>query len=133
MTIDRVPTPFDGKIYTPDWHAWRDPDIPDWIDPVEVLLTRHLGTPVENKPAIVGDGVVTTYGELSKLVDRFAGALAGLGVAPESRLLLFGTDSLDYVAVWLATVRVGAIPVVVSDLYKSRDLLYFITDRKSHV
>jgi len=41
---------------------------------------------------------------------------------------LFGTDSLDYVATWLGAVRLGAIPVVVSDLYKQKDLLYFLTD-----
>ena len=47
---------------------------------------------------------------------------------PEPRLLLFGTDSLDYVTTWLAAVRLGAIPVVVSDLYKPRELLYFLAD-----
>ena len=128
MMLDRAPTPYDDKIYTPDWRAWRDPEIPDWIDPIEVLLRRHLGTPAEGKPAIVADGAAVTYGELAKLVDRYAGALAALGVVPESRLLLFGTDSLDYVVTWLAAVRIGAVPVVISDLYKPKDLLYFLID-----
>jgi benzoate-CoA ligase len=128
MTIDRVPTPYDDKIYSPEWHAWRDPEIPDWIDPVDVLIGRHLGTPVENKPALIVDGKAVSYRELAALVEKYAGALAAIGVVPESRLLLFGTDSLDYVAIWLATVRLGAIPVVVSDLYKQPDLLYFLID-----
>ena len=42
--------------------------------------------------------------------------------------MLFGTDSLDYVATWLGSVHAGAIPVVVSDLYKQKDLLYFLVD-----
>ena len=126
--LDRAPTPSDDNIYTPDWRGWRDPEIPDSIDPVEVLLGRHLATPAEGKPAIVADGASVTYGELAKLVDRYAGTLASLGLGPEQRLLLFGTDSLDYIVTWLAAVRLGAIPVVVSDLYKQKDLLYFIAD-----
>jgi benzoate-CoA ligase len=128
MTIDRIKTPYDDKIYSPDWRAWRDPEIPDWIDPVEALLGPHLGTPTENKPAIIADGDTVTYGELARRIERYSGALAGIGLMPESRMLMFGTDSLDYVATWLASVRLGAIPVVVSDLYKSKELLYFLTD-----
>jgi benzoate-CoA ligase len=126
--LDRTPTPYDDQIYAPDWRAWRDPEIPDWMDPVEALIGRHLGTSSEHKPALVADGESVTYGELNRLIDRHAGALAGAGLAPERRMLLFGTDSLDYVATWLGAVRLGAIPAVVSDLYKQKELLYFITD-----
>ena len=128
MMLDRAPTSYDDSIYTPDWRAWRDPEIPDWIDPIDALLGRHLGTPAETKPAIVADGEAVTYGELARQIERHSGALAAIGLGPESRLLLFGTDSLDYVATWLGAVRLGAIPVVVSDLYKQKDLLYFLTD-----
>jgi benzoate-CoA ligase len=128
MTLDRSPTLYDDKIYSPDWRAWRDPDIPDWIDPTDTLIGRHLGTPAETKPAIVVDGATVSYRDLAALVGRYAGVLASLGLGPESRLLLFGTDSLDYVATWLGAVHLGAVPVVVSDLYKQKDLLYFLTD-----
>src|SRR5262249_61199231 len=47
---------------------------------------------------------------------------------PENRILLFGTDSLDYVTMWLGAVRIGAVPAAVSDLYKAPDLLYFVRD-----
>jgi benzoate-CoA ligase len=126
--LDRTPTPYDDKIYPPDWRAWRDPEIPEWIDPIEVLLGRHLGTPVEKKSAAIIDGKAVTYGELARLVERYCGALAGCGLGPESRLLLFGTDSLDYIGTWLGAIHLGAVPAVVSDLYKQKDLLYFLTD-----
>ena len=125
---DRLPTPFDAKIYSADWHAWRDPDVPEWIDPIGVLLDRHIGTPREAKTAIVADGRSVSYGELARTIRQYSAALAAIGLQPESRLLLFGTDSLDYVTTWLAAIRLGAIPVVVSDLYKQRELLYFLVD-----
>jgi benzoate-CoA ligase len=69
-----------------------------------------------------------SYGALAKRVEEVSAGLAGIGVVPENRMLLFGTDSLDYVTMWLAAVRIGAVPAVVSDLYKAPDLLYFIRD-----
>lgn len=128
MPIDRAPTPYDDNIYSADWRAWRDPEVPEWINPVDTLIGRHLGTPIEDRPALIADGVPVSYGTLRQLVRRQAGALAAAGLTPEARLLLFGTDSLDYVATWLGAIDLGAVPAVVSDLYKPKDLLYFLTD-----
>lgn len=124
----RVSTRFDDLIYPPEWRAWRDPDIPEWIDPVGALLDRHLRTATADKSAIVADGKQISYRELAHLVQAHAAGLAAAGLAPEMRMLLFGTDSLDYVAAWLGSIRLGAVPVVVSDLYKTQDLLYFLND-----
>ena len=128
MLIERAATPYDHKIYSPEWHAWRDPEIPASIDPIEILVGRHLGGAARDKPALIVDGETVTYGELAQRIERVAGALAALGLLPEQRMLLFGTDSLDYVTTWLGAVRLGVVPVVVSDLYKASDLLYFLTD-----
>ena len=68
MLLERAPTPCDDKIYSAEWRAWRDPEIPDAIDPVEALIGRHLGTPTEHKTAIIADGEAITYGELARRV-----------------------------------------------------------------
>jgi benzoate-CoA ligase len=128
MSLDRTPTAYDDRIYGAEWRAWQDPDIPDWFDPVEKLIGRHRGTPIEAKTAIIADGEAVSYGALMQRIERYAGVLAAAGLAAEQRMLLFGTDSLDYVCTWLGAVRIGAIPAVVSDLYKQKELLYFITD-----
>ncbi len=124
----RTPTPYDDRIYSQEWHHWRDPEVPECFDPVGWLLDRHLDTPIATKTAIVCNNERITYSELSDRVAKYAGAIAGLGLGPESRLLLFGTDSLDYVTFWLGAVRLGAVPVVISDLYKAKDLAYFLAD-----
>ena len=126
--LKRVPTAFDDRIYGPDWRGWVDPEVPDEISPTALLLDRHLGTPVEHKAALVVDGDAISYGALTRLVAAVSTGLAARGVVPEDRILLFGTDSLDYVAMWLGAVRAGAVPAVVSDLYKARELLYFLRD-----
>jgi benzoate-CoA ligase len=126
--LERVPTTYDDRIYGPDWRDWCDPEVPDEIAPTALLLDRHLGTPVEHKAAVIVDGEATSYGGLARLVAAVSAGLAAHGVVPEDRILLFGTDSLDYIAMWLGAVRTGAIPAVVSDLYKARELLYFLGD-----
>jgi benzoate-CoA ligase family protein len=126
--LTRPPTAYDDKIYTADWRAYSDPAMPETIAPTALLIDRHLGTPVEHKAALVVDGVPVGYRELAERVAALSAGLAAHGVVREDRILLFGTDSLDYVTMWLGAVRIGAIPAVVSDLYKSRDLLYFLRD-----
>jgi benzoate-CoA ligase family protein len=124
----RAKTPYDDRIYPEDWRRWRDPEVPQWLDPVGWLIDRHQNTPTAVKPAIICNDETITYSQLIDRVAAYATALANLGLGPESRLLLFGTDSLDYVTVWLAAIRLGAVPVVISDLYKAKDLAYFLSD-----
>jgi benzoate-CoA ligase family protein len=126
--LDRPPTAYDEKIYTADWRAYADPAMPETIAPTALLIDRHLGTPVEHKAALVVDGEPVSYRELAARVAMVSAGLAAHGVVRENRILLFGTDSLDYVTMWFGAVRMGAIPAVVSDLYKAPDLLYFLRD-----
>jgi benzoate-CoA ligase len=126
--LSRSPTAYDDKIYSADWRAFVDPEVPDAIAPTEILLDRHLGTPVEHKAALIVDDMPVSYGALAKRVAEVSAGLCAIGVVPENRILLFGTDSLDYVTLWLGAIRIGAVPAVVSDLYKAPDLLYFIRD-----
>lgn len=121
-------TPKD-RIYSSDWRSFQDPVIPNWIDPVEVLLGRHLADPeTAEKTALIVDDEKVSYRALNTRVRVAAGGLKEFELHPEQRLLLFGTDSLEYVTFWLAAIHAGLIPAVVSDLYKSKDLLYFLED-----
>jgi benzoate-CoA ligase family protein len=126
--LTRPPTAYDDKIYTTDWRAYADPAMPETIAPTALLIDRHLGTPVEHKTALLVDGVPVNYRELAERVAAVSSGLAEQGVVREDRILLFGTDSLDYATMWFGAVRIGTIPAVVSDLYKASDLLYFLRD-----
>src|SRR5271168_25034 len=126
--LSRAPTAYDDKIYSADWRAFVDPEMPETIAPTAILLDRHLGTPIEHKAAVIVDGEPVSYGALARYVAEVSAGLCAIGVVPENRILLFGTDSLDYISMWLGAVRIGAVPAVVSDLYKAPELLYFIRD-----
>ena len=127
IELDPPATPHDEDLYGPDWRAWRDPPIPDALVPTELLLDRHLPARAD-RVAIIADGVAVSYAQLHARVGRMAAGFAAIGALPEQRVLLFGTDSLDYVVAWLGAIQAGLVPAVVSDLYKAPELLYFIND-----
>ena len=113
------------RIYSADWRAWRDPPVPESFNPTTDLLDRHAAL---GKPALYVDDAAYSYGDLLSATCRAAHALTALGLEPENRILLFGTDSLDYIALWLGAIRAGIVPAVVSDQYKAESLLYFLND-----
>src|SRR6476661_3167222 len=121
-------TPFPiarDRIYSADWRAWRDPAVPESFNPTTYLVDRHAAN---TRPALYVDDASYSYGDLLAASCRAAHALSTLGLEPENRILFFGTDSLDYVALWLGAVRAGIVPAVVSDQYKADGLLYFLND-----
>jgi len=120
--------PIGERIYGPDWRAWRDPEVPETFSPTSVLLDKHLGTPVADKTALIVDDARHSYRALHEAVCRAARGLVDLGLAPENRLLLFGTDCIEFAAVWLGAIRTGIVPVVISDQYKAPMLRYFLED-----
>ena len=111
-----------------DWQNWTDPEIPEIFNPTERLLDKHIGSLTEAKTALMVDDTEYSYGQLLNRTCRAAGALTAIGLEADTRILMFGTDSADYIAIWLGAVRAGIVPAVVSDLYKAENLLYFIRD-----
>ena len=126
--ITRTATAFDDRIYPAEWRSWQDPQIPEHFNGVEILFTRHLRGPTADKAAVIADDVAHSYRDLWSLVVRAASGLRALGLRPGERILLFGTDSVEYLATWLGAVYAGIVPAVVSDLYKTPELLYFLDD-----
>lgn len=115
-------------IYSDDWRGWTDPEPPEYFNPTHLLLDRHMGTPIADKTALIVDQDAYSYAEFLSHVCRAAAGIAARGIAPGTRILLFGTDSLEYMALWFGAIRAGVVPVVISDAYKAPNLLYFLRD-----
>ncbi len=115
-------------IHGDAWKAWEDPQLPDHFNPTTLVLDKHMGTPVRDKIGLLVDGESYSYADLLGAVCQAAHGFCSLGMRPGERVLMFGTNSIEYLAAWLGAIRAGIIPVVVSDLYKAANLLYFIKD-----
>ncbi|HEY5836342.1 AMP-binding protein [Streptomyces sp.] len=77
------------------------------------LVIRSAGRSPD-APAVHGPDGAVTYRELDRLADRFAAALAGRGVRPGDRVVLWSHKSVRAVALMQAALRVGAVYVPVS-------------------
>ena len=86
---------------------------PALFNACEYLLDRHIEAGDGSRVAILFSDQEITYAELHERVVRTASALAALGLAPEQRLLMVVADSPAFVELFLAVLRIGAIPVPV--------------------
>ncbi|WP_353235611.1 acetate--CoA ligase [Diaphorobacter ruginosibacter] len=81
-------------------------------------LDKHLGTPTENKTAIIfeaDDGAVTkvTFKELLARVNQFANALKAHGIKKGDRVLIYMPMTIEGVVAMQACARIGATHSVV--------------------
>ena len=66
-----------------------------------------------------------TYRELRQRTEQLAAQFALAGVTPEMRVVLQLPNSLDFVLVYLALVRVGAIPVMALRAHRRQEIQHF--------
>ena len=96
-------------------------------------LDRHLGTPTENKKAIIfesDDGQVTnvTYKELHAKVSQFASALKAMGIKKGDRVVIYMPMTVEGVVAMQACARIGATHSVVFGGFSAKSLQERIQD-----
>ncbi len=109
-----------------------------WFDDGELnvsanCLDRHLGTPTENKTAIIfeaddGSTRKLSYGELHREVCRFANGLKALGAKKGDRAIIYMPMSVHGVVAMQACARLGVIHSVVFGGFSSKSLQERIQD-----
>ena len=96
-------------------------------------LDKHIGTPVENKKAIIfeaDDGAVTsvTYKELLARVNQFANALKAQGIGKGDRVIVYMPMTIEGVVAMQACARIGATHSVVFGGFSAKALQERIID-----
>ncbi len=109
-----------------------------WFDDGELnasanCLDKHMGTPVENKTAILfeaDDGSVTsvTYKELLGRVAQFANGLKAHGITKGDRVLIYMPMTIEGVVAMQACARIGATHSVVFGGFSAKALQERIID-----
>ena len=75
-----------------------------------------------NKNALVYHDKRYTYQELNTLIDNLAGYLNEGGIFPGDRVALYLPNCPQWIVVYYATIRIGAVSVCVSSAYKQDEL-----------
>src|ERR1700751_5543182 len=97
----------------------------------EYLLDRRLAAGDGDRLALTGPAGDLSYTDLWERVRRTAAGLRAGGGQPEQRILMVMGDSPHFPFVYLAAMRVGAIPVPVSTMLRSDGIAELLRDSRA--
>ena len=97
----------------------------------EYLLDRRLAAGDGDRLALTGPAGDLSYASLWDRVRRTAAGLRAIGVEPEQRILMVMADSPHFAVVYLAALRVGAIPVPVSTMLRPAGIAELLRDSRA--
>src|SRR5215472_6128886 len=97
----------------------------------EYLLDRRLAAGDGQRIALTGPVGDVSYAELHDRVRRTAAGLREIGARPEDRVLMVMADSPHFAVVYLAALRVGAIPVPVSTMLHADGIAELLRDSRA--
>jgi len=78
--------------------------------------------------AVVYLGSRYSYTRVKEMAEAFASSLAGLGVTPGAKVMLYIPNGIQWVAAWLGIQRLGAIAVPITPIYTPHDIIYIAND-----
>jgi len=113
------------------WTKHYDPGVPaDLQFETRTLVEMFEGTCREfpTRPAVTLKGKTLTYAQLHEQVNRFAAALAGLGVTTNSRVALWMPNLPQLIIAYFATLKLGAQAVGTNPLYVEREIEHQFND-----
>ncbi len=80
---------------------------------------------------IRSDAGDVSYRAIDSLANRFAQGLAGLGIGPGHTVLAMLPNVVEFVALWIALAKLGAIQVPVNTAYRGASLIHVINDSEA--
>ncbi len=81
-----------------------------------------------DRPAILFEDVVLSYGELEARAGRLANALRAHGVGRGDRVALYLPNVPSFAVCYLAVLKIGAIAVSINAIFKSDEVQYVLND-----
>jgi benzoate-CoA ligase family protein len=97
------------------------------------LVDRQVQAGLGGQLAVTGPAGSLSYAELAARAAELAAGFQAAGVRPEERVLLVATDRPETVVTFCALLRMGAIPVPVSTMYRAEELGELVADSRARV
>ncbi|NLW69031.1 MAG: AMP-binding protein, partial [Bacteriovoracaceae bacterium] len=113
------------------WHKSYAPGVPTEFEPEKITMAERLSQVAAKYPdrvAFVYMGKKITYREYEGLVNRFARALADLGVKEGDKVAMLLPNIPQMVIANHAVYRLGAVTAMNNPLYTERELAHQLDD-----
>jgi len=95
------------------------------------LVERNLAAGRAERIAYIDEAGQYTFGQLAERVNRFGSGLRALGLEMEHRVLLALTDTIDFPAAFLGSIRAGIVPIAVNTLLTPKDFEFMLSDSRA--
>ena len=105
----------------------------DWNTATIGQALRDTAARVPARIAVTGLGRQLSFAQLDQDADRLAHGLAALGVGRGDSVALWMTNCPDWVSVWMACVRLGAVLVPVNTRFKPDEVAYILRQSDARV
>jgi long-chain acyl-CoA synthetase len=113
------------------WLKYYPEGVPEEVHPPVVSIPElfdRIADKYGSKTALIFYGKKISYAKLKELVDRFATALADLGVAKGDTVALYVLNCPQYVIAYFAALKVGAKVTPISPVYTSKEVKHQLED-----
>ena len=116
------------------WFSSWPKDLPPNLEYPNVALYEILEKTAKEHPekaAIAYFEREIAYAELDSLSNRFAGALAALGVKKGDRVAIFLPNIPQFVIAYYGVLKAGAVSTAISPLHKEREVEHQLSDSEA--
>ena len=113
------------------WLRHYPEGVPETVDVPAISVSELFDQVAEkfaNKTALIFYGKKISYAKLKELIDRFAAALADLGVKKSDTVALYLLNCPQYVISYFAALKIGAKVTPISPVYTSHEIKHQIQD-----
>jgi benzoate-CoA ligase len=106
-------------------------DIPRDYNAAYDLLQRNASRSGKTAYLDAATGATLTYGQLHEQAQRFANALRGRGMQPETRVMVAMLDTLEWPVVFLGCILAGVVPIAANTLLTTKDFDFMLRDSRA--
>ena len=116
----------EGVVPFPPEYAARYRQKGYWEDRALTSIFTEVFARFAGRVAVVSGGERVSYGALAASVERVARHFLALGIRPLDRVVMQLPNTPDFVYVYFALQRIGAIPVMALPPHRHREIKYFV-------
>jgi mycobactin salicyl-AMP ligase len=124
-----VPGTLEGFTPWPADYVRRYREAGYWRDELLGELPRQWSRRWPQAPAVIdgrADGPRLSFADLDQRVDETAAGLRGLGIEPGDRVVVQLPNTVDFVVVFFALIRAGAVPVLALPAHRLSEIEHFV-------
>jgi benzoate-CoA ligase family protein len=100
---------------------------------VDYLFERRMAPDEACRPYLVGATATHSFGDLYERVCQVGHLLRSLGVEPGDRVMFSVVDGIDFPALFLGAMKIGAVSLPLNTFLASKDYAYYVRDSGAKV